>query len=85
MSYKWIGPKPADEVVVELMELLGGDSLDRLREIVFFLYKGSPHDSLYFAMQNRLSGRMTIAGYHAIYGWTLDLCAKLLKEYKDGS
>lgn len=77
---KWLRDRSYKVAAKELAEALHGDSLDLIREDVFFLYKGDPNDPLLFALQDCLSRKMTIGSYHSLYGWMRKLIDRLERE-----
>jgi hypothetical protein len=76
----WVGDRTVDTLISELEDLLHSDDIDSLREIVFYLYRGSPHDSLLFGLCDALNGKMTICAYKNVHDYVRDLQKKLRKK-----
>ena len=60
---KWVMGMPAGKLADELDAILHGNEIGRLREIVFFLYRGDVNDALLFCLNDCLSKEMSINDY----------------------
>lgn len=81
-EYKWVGGQSADSLADELGAILSSSELGRLREIVFYMYRGDCNDSLLFALCDCLNKNLSINDYAAIRGWVLVLIKRLRKTTK---
>ena len=78
-EYEWIMGVPADRLADELDSLLSGSGMGRLREIVLFLARGNPNDSLLFALCDCINKEMSINDYAMVQKCVRKLSKRLRK------
>lgn len=81
-EYKWLCGKPADKLADELEKSLHGDSLDRIREVVFYVYRGDMHNPMLFMLADTLNNKMSIHSYARLRDGIIQLCEYLRKMKK---